>query len=251
MKTASPQSRSHWGATLVATSLLVFSSCVESLAVDISTLLSKFKSERNIAAKEATLSKVIRTGSGAGQQLFELASTTEDPDTRWLAIRGLGQLRYKQSAPFLLRCLSDKNIYVRSNSARALGELGEHSAVPALIELFKGEPDGGVIEQTALAFEMLKATDAIPALKKRINYPSGQTRGWILGAISVLGSRADVPFFAAYLYDKDASVGGTAARAIEQFTGQNFGLPKGEGYGGKPIAANGSEFIRIRHYLYM
>lgn len=205
--------------------------------MDLSTLLSKFKSERNIAAKEVTLNEVIQQYPGVGAQLLELASTTQDPDTRWLAIRGLGELKYKQSSPYLIQCLSDKNDYVRANSARALGEIRDQSAVSALIKLLEREQNGGVVEQTSLALQMLEAKGAIPTLKKRINHPSAQTRGWIVGAISALGSRDDVPFFANCLNDKDSFVGGVAAGAIEKFTGQDFNLPKGGGP--QPIPTEG------------
>jgi HEAT repeat protein len=115
---------------------------------------------------------------------------------------------------------------VRANAARALGEIHEFSAAPNLIRILKTEPDSGVIEQTALALEMLEAKAAVPALKDRIGNPSPQTRMWILGAIEVLGSKKDVSFFSNFLSDKDQRVAALAARVIERFTGQDFGFPR-------------------------
>jgi HEAT repeat protein len=109
----------------------------------------------------------------------------------------------------------------------------EFSAAPHLIRILKAEQDSGVIEQTALALEMLGAKAAVPVLKDRTTNPSPQTRMWILGAIEVLDSKKDVTFFAAFLSDKDQNVAALAAHFIERSTGQDFGFPR---YGPGPYS---------------
>jgi HEAT repeat protein len=89
--------------------------------------------------------------------LLKIASTTEDTDTTWLAIRGIGRLRFKDAAPFLKQSLSSRSNYVRANAACALGEIHDVSATPDLMRTLKNEQDSGVIEQTALALQMLGA----------------------------------------------------------------------------------------------
>jgi HEAT repeat protein len=194
-------------------------------AQDLSTMLMRFQAEQDRAAKEAILENI--TGyPDAGSALLKVASTTEDTDTIWLAIRGIGRLRFKDAAPFLKQSLSSRSNYVRANAARALGEIHDVSATPDLVRTLKSEQDSGVIEQTALALRMLGAHEAVPLLKTKAANPSPQTRVWILGAIETLDSKSDVPFFATFLSDENEIVASYAARALERFTGQDFGFAK-------------------------
>ena len=195
-------------------------------AQDLSTLLLRFQAEQDRAAKEAILENITRGYPDAGSALLKIASTTEGTDTTWLAIRGIGRLRFKDAAPFLKQSLSSRSNYVRANAARALGEIHDVSATPDLMRTLKNEQDSGVIEQTALALQMLGAHEAVPLLKTKAANPSPQTRVWILGAIETIDSKPDVPFFATFLFDENEIVASYAARALERFTGQDFGFPK-------------------------
>ena len=207
--------------------LLAFLAFIGSaIAQDLPTLLSRFQSERDRSTKEMILDSITKDYPASGSALLEIAHETKDTDTRWLAIRGMGYLKFADAAPFLKQSLDSESSYVRANAARALGEIHEFSAAPNLIRILKTEQDSGVIEQTALALEMLEAKAAVPALKESVGNPSPQTRMWILGAIEVLGSKKDVSFFANFLSDKDQSVAALAARVVERFAGQDFGFPK-------------------------
>ena len=166
---------------------------------------------------------------GAGETAMELAGTTKDPDARWMAIRILGSLRYERAIPLLLRSLSDPHHYVRSNAARALGDMKITAAAKPLTELLQNEKNGGVIQQTSLALANLGCADALPALKGAAKHEDVQTRMWVLQAVGRLGDKRDVPFLAGYLDDPSQSVQASAAQAIEQITGADFGFPKRSG----------------------
>jgi len=193
---------------------------------DLPTLLSRFQSERHRPAKEMILVSITKGYPDAGSALLKIARETDDTDTRWLAIRGMGSLKFKDAAPFLKQSLSSESNYVRANAARALGEIHDVSATPDLIRTLKNEEDSGVIEQTALALQMLGAHEAVPVLKARAANPSPQTRVWLLGAIETLGSQTDVPFLATFVFDENEIVASHAARALERLTGQDFGFPR-------------------------
>src|SRR5437868_14818733 len=181
-------------------------------AQDLSTLLSRFQAEQDRAAKEAILENITTGYPDAGSALLNIASTTEDTDTTWPAIRGIGWLKFKDAAPFLKQSLSSRSNYVRANGARALGEIHDLSATPYLMRTLKNEQDSGVIEQTALALQMLGAREAVPLLKTMAANPSPQTRVWILGAVERLGSKPDIPFFATFLFDENEIVPAYATR---------------------------------------
>jgi HEAT repeat protein len=135
-----------------------------------------------------------------------IAEGPKNGDTNWMAIRGIGYLKFAGAVPFLKSSLTSQSVFVRSTSARSLGAVGDGSAVDPLIAALSKEDDSGVIEQTALALQMLHAHKAIPTLKTNIGNPSPKTRIWILGAIEALGGRAGLPFIAASLQDRDLLV---------------------------------------------
>ena len=60
-------------------------------------------------------------------------------------------MKYGPAMPFLKQCLKSKSIYVRANSAAAIGEIKDPSAAADLIELLRTDNDSGVIEATSLA----------------------------------------------------------------------------------------------------
>ena len=192
-------------------------------------LISQFQSTRDLEAKERLLNAITTDFPGAGPALLQLAETTADVDTRWMAIRGIGPLKYQGAVPFLVESLLSEHPYVRANSARALGDMKAHAAELALVALLRGEQDGGVIEQTSLALWMLGSRDVAPVLKSKALHPSVQTRMWIFQAIGCLGSKDDVPFLAAHLYQEDPLASMSAAQAIERIMGVDFGFPKHEG----------------------
>ncbi|MEK8032774.1 HEAT repeat domain-containing protein [Ideonella sp. DXS29W] len=190
-----------------------------------SQLLASFQTERDVAAKELILDKLTQSYPDAGPALLEVARSAGDSDTAWLAIRGIGHLRFKGAVPFLAQSLSSKHAYVRANSARALGEIKDTSVTSFLMQAIKNEKDGGVIEQMSLALTMLHAVESVAVLKTKALHSSAQTRTWVVGAVADLGKREDVPFLATYLDDKDHLVAMRAAEGIEQLTGQDFGFP--------------------------
>lgn len=196
------------------------------------SLISQFTSTRDLQAKERFLIEITTSFPDSGSALLQLAETTTDTDTRWMAIRGIGTLKYKRATPFLVKSLRSEHHYVRANSARALGNMKAYSAGQALITLLRGEQDGGVIEQASLALRMLGAREAVPVLKSKVSHPSVQTRIWIFQAIGYLGSKDDVPFLGEHLYNEHPAASRIAAKAIERIMGIDFGFPKQQGPSG-------------------
>jgi hypothetical protein len=206
-------------------------------------LISQFSSTRDLEAKERLLNAITTSFPGSGSALLQLAETTTEVDTKWMAIRGIGTLKYRRAAPFLVRSLLSEYPYVRANSARALGDMKAYSAERPLVTLLRGEQDGGVIERTSLALRMIGAREAVPVLKSKASHPSIQTRMWIFQAIGCLGSKDDVPFLAGHLYRENPFVSMSAAQAIERIMGIDFGFPKRQGPSG--IGQEGVKNARV------
>lgn len=141
---------------------------------DLLQLISDFEDAHDLDEKESVLREITTRFPGAGPELHKLAQGTTDVDTRWMAIRGIGYLKYEKAAPFLINSLHSDHHYVRANAARALDDMKVFSAGPALIALLKDEQDGSVIEQTSLALQMIGARGAVPILELKVSHPSLQ-----------------------------------------------------------------------------
>jgi hypothetical protein len=188
------------------------------------TLLSQFRAETDRDAKERILLQITMNYPDAGPDLLAVAKGPENGDTNRMAIQGIGQLRFAGAVPFLEASLRSNSAFVRGDSAWALGEIRDRRAIRPLIAALSREQDSGVIEQTALALQMLQARNAIPVLKSKIGNQSYQTLILILGAVEALGGRAELPFIAAYLHDPNFGVREHAALSVERLSGQHFGF---------------------------
>lgn len=193
-------------------------------AQDLSTLLANFQAEQDVSTKEQILRKVTQGYPDAGEALLTVASSADNSDTTWLAIRGIGTLRFKAAVPFLTQSLTSKVAYVRSNAARALGEIGNASATRPLMQALKVEEDGGAIEQMSLALRMLHAAESVPVLKTKAEHRSIQTRIWIIQAIADLGTKRDALVLAKYLDDESVMVAEQAVEGLGNLTGEDFGF---------------------------
>ena len=64
-------------------------------------LLSQFKTETDRTAKERTLMEITSRFPEAGPDLLALAEAPQDGDTNWMAIRGIGYLKFAPAVSFL------------------------------------------------------------------------------------------------------------------------------------------------------
>lgn len=103
-----------------------------------------------------------RLGDARAAADLEKALDSKDLRTRLLGVAGLGLLRDKASAPALSKLLSaDTPGRLQAEAARALGALGDKTAVPALLDLVGGPSTYPPTRAEALrALAQLGATQA-------------------------------------------------------------------------------------------
>jgi len=195
------------------------------------TLLKEFDAEHDLAAKERLLRQITEEGSGSSTALLQLAQTTLNTDTRWMAMRGMAALGCTACAPFLEASLKDSDWGVRANAARALGDLRVTGASGDILAAFAAERESGAIEQESLALRLLRVAASAPDIREKIPNYTGQTRIWLIQALGTLGNRGDVPLIAGYLDGRESNI---AAEAIEDLTGVSFGPRPGPGLGSVP-----------------
>ena len=121
----------------------------------------------------------------------------------------------KKSVPLLiyvLNALKDKNPYVRATAAKVLGEIGDKTAVPALIKALKDE-NADVCTAAAKALEKIGKT-AVPALIKALKDENPDVRTAAAEALGKIGDKRAVPHLIKALKDKYFYVRTAAAKAI-------------------------------------
>jgi HEAT repeats len=187
----------------------------------IASLLLRFDNEHDYAQKERLLRDITSQFPDSGPALLRLAQSTNNTDTRWMAMRGMATLHYTACAPFLEAPLKDLDAAVRTNAARASGDLRIKSAAAKLLAMFAAEQEPGAVEQASLALRMLDIKAAAPYVREKIPRFTGQTRSWLLQALGSLGSDRDVPLIAGYLDDMGSEL--QATWALEELAGVSFG----------------------------
>lgn len=97
---------------------------------------------------------------------IEVLLSANDPLARANAARALGKLRAREAAPRLLDLAqSDPIGFVRGWATGALGEIGDQSAVPALIDLL-GDREWRVRVAAAYALGLVGDETSIPAIRR-------------------------------------------------------------------------------------
>src|SRR5277367_4998833 len=74
---------------------------------DLHKLLASFESTKSLAKKEQLLFEIEQNYPEAGGELFKIAVRSKDTNTKYKAIFELGQLKYREATPFLVKSLSD------------------------------------------------------------------------------------------------------------------------------------------------
>ncbi|MBM4319771.1 MAG: HEAT repeat domain-containing protein, partial [Deltaproteobacteria bacterium] len=121
----------------------------------------------------------------------------DSPQERQQAVRELRKLKDPTALPGLLKALQHKNRYT-GDVAYLVGELGDKSAVPALV--------------AALDFDVISPTDTETKLRNQIN-------GRIAAALGKLGEPAAVEPLRRLLATTDTSVQASTIRAIDRLQG--------------------------------
>src|SRR6056297_3591160 len=149
----------------------------------VETLVSVAVTDDNEEVRSAAVEGLDAIGSGAVEQLlikitgskidsgadwataqkFAKALSSEVPELRMAAASALGQLGEASALPKLVDRLGDDNPHVRVRCAAALAQLDHPQAVPALINRLS-DPHGEVRREAAVALASIGTDQALAAL---------------------------------------------------------------------------------------
>ncbi|MEK8018463.1 MAG: HEAT repeat domain-containing protein [Candidatus Parabeggiatoa sp.] len=97
------------------------------------------------------------------ETLCHLTSTGDEAD-RCYASRALGALGDTSAIPALVQCLRDEDLDVSIDAAEALGRIGNPSAIPPLLDSLTHDPNGEVKTAVVKALGQIGGTDVITPL---------------------------------------------------------------------------------------
>lgn len=121
------------------------------------------------------------------------ALTAPAMGTRWNAALLLGEIGDRSAVPALVECVGqDENVRVRRRAIEALGKIGDTSAVPAITAALKSE-DNLERRDAARALGALGDTSAVPGLIEALKDEEGFVRRDAALALGLLGDRSAVP----------------------------------------------------------
>jgi hypothetical protein len=196
---------------------LLLASIIGSLGMTIVT--SRFIHSQYSMVKKAEVSDTMKAFPGS--LLKDLEST--DPAIFGGAAKALGRLGDKSAVPFLLKRLNDSNPYFRRSAVEALGRLGDKSAVPFLLKrLNDSNPDFQLSAAETLG--RLGDKSVLPFLLKRLNDSDINLQVSAAEALGRLGDKSALPFLLKRLNDSDSYVWEQDAEALGRL-GDKSALP--------------------------
>ncbi len=151
------------------------------------------------------------------EALCNLINTGDEVD-RCYSAQTLGKLKDKQAIPILIKCLRDEDVDVVIDSITALGNIGDSTVIPALLESLNNDPDGEVKTAVVEALANINSLETIaPLLEIAQTNPENiiwdETNEWNtwwdmqLIAVKTLGTRKiveAVPILVNILADEEA-----------------------------------------------
>lgn len=118
--------------------------------------------------------------------LLATLSSNSDPHIREILCDIFGERRAKSAVPQLIDLLDDKDVGVRAAAADALGKIGSRKAGEAMLKRFLEETEVPVKDTLVAALGAVGYHPAVPALIEALNSPERTIRAcaaWSLGAL--------------------------------------------------------------------
>lgn len=154
-------------------------------------------------------------GDAASNSLI-LALNNPHPGVRRLAAKALGQIGDISAVDFLIKLLSDPDRGVRATAAIALGNYRHPMAAQTIMDAY---PKANDAARTDMIFALAHINDilAVPFLVKHAGDPSPAVRAAIMLALGKLGDARAIPALLAGLQDPDEITRTNAAYSLGSY----------------------------------
>jgi len=160
-----------------------------------------------------TGSKVREGADWATAKKFANALSSDVPELRMAAASALGQLGEVSAVPRLVQSLNDENPKVRVRCCAALAQLDHPKAVPPIINRLS-DPSGEVRREAAVALASIGTDQALSALLEMLDDPNTSIRRIAAASLGEAGSVAAVQPLTDALNDESSAVRSAAVFSI-------------------------------------
>lgn len=160
-----------------------------------------------------TGTKIQEGADWATAKKFAKALSSDIPELRMAAASALGQLGEQSAVPQLVDRLDDEDPNVRIRCCAALSQLDHPKAVPALIERLS-DPHGGVRREAAVALASIGTDQALAALLDMLDDPNTSIRRVAASSLGASGAIQAVEPLANALNDESSDVRSSAMFSI-------------------------------------
>lgn len=174
----------------------------------------------NPRTQETAYKEILAIGRSCVPQLLEKAKDWKNAptDQRVLCVELLGELKDQRPVSALISFLSEKSPRLRYSSAKALGDIGNKSAVSPLVDTLLKDDNWQVKKFTAEALGKLKDKKASEALSTALlNDGNEFVRGECARAIGAIGDKSCVPSLIKALKDKSPEARAPTAEVLGDF----------------------------------
>lgn len=158
---------------------------------------------------------LVPFGALAEAPLMEALRDPNSDNLRTWAASILGEIRSRAAVPNLIRALWDRAESVRAAAARALGEIGDHRAVNALLEGTLRDPSALVRMEAAVALGKIGDEKSLEALQLALADPDPIVRLRAIEALEMIGPSAS-ELLEGSLTDDDPEVRYRTAAVLER-----------------------------------
>ena len=187
--------------------------CARSLAElgAVDALPDIMASLAEVEAEPGDIEEVLLAFGSSGVPYLGRLLAGGSPSERRLAAVALGHIGSIQVFPELRRALADDDDELVASAARALGQLGDARATPALVELLCGDRAWFVRVAAAAALGALEDPTATPVLVEALNADEWDLRNAAARALVALGPDG--------LDAVNGAIGATSGAGIAHFAG--------------------------------
>jgi HEAT repeat protein len=239
---------------------LALAALIEARSPDSLPIFRKFLGDKNASVRSIAIDALASLGESSDASGIRPLIKDADAGVRASAVKALGKFKDRESFDAIAGALADTDDYVRTQSFEALGAIAkaydlkedfqravlsvlERASGPALIDIIKlasktgekslGAPlarllshqDAAIRAQALIGIAQLNAQDVADQVlamftSEREYWPRIQVAG-AAGALKI--KRAIEPLIQ-WMGDEDKNIQAAASRALQQITGQNYGL---------------------------
>ncbi|MBN1483283.1 MAG: HEAT repeat domain-containing protein [Chloroflexia bacterium] len=179
-------------------------------------LLLPMLEEADPLVRRSAIDALAHLDTPTVRKVLHQALHDADPTVLRSAIEAVKQLGDSQATSAVIRALDAENtLWVRYSAAEALGTIGDHRAIPPLIEAAR-DPEVLIRRVAVRSLGLLRDSRAIPSLVQSLSDPDTQVRLNAADGLGLVGHEGVLAQLGEHLHDNAGVFGRKVGLAVQQ-----------------------------------